>query len=162
MYPPAGLSQGEITLADGTARISTPGSVVYAPDFAATQRPFVRVSFGIEHRVTEAAARLRQACAETFAVKGVHMSFDEVLARVLDLLQRQGRVSYRALKRRFDLDDDYLEDLKAEIIKAQRLAVDEGGEVLCGSAPRTRLPHQPTTRSARRYPIPRCISPRRS
>ena len=39
-------------------------------------------------------------------------------------------MSYRALKRRFDLDDDYLEDLKAEIIKAQRLAVDEGGEVL--------------------------------
>src|SRR3989442_9900006 len=58
------------------------------------------------------------------------MTFDEVLARILDLLQRQGRVSYRALKRRFDLDDDYLEDLKAEIIKAQRLAVDEAGEVL--------------------------------
>ena len=58
------------------------------------------------------------------------MTFDEVLTGVLDLLQRQGRVSYRALKRRFDLDDDYIEDLKAEIIKAQRLAVDEGGEVL--------------------------------
>src|SRR6266581_4204427 len=58
------------------------------------------------------------------------MTFDEILAHVLDLLQRQGRVSYRALKRRFDLDDDYIEDLKAEIIKAQRLAVDEGGEVL--------------------------------
>ena len=58
------------------------------------------------------------------------MTFDAVLTRVLDLLQRQGRVSYRALKRRFDLDDDYLEDLKAEIIKAQRLAIDEGGEVL--------------------------------
>ena len=58
------------------------------------------------------------------------MTFDEVLARVLDLLQRQGRVSYRALKRRFDLDDDYLEDLKAEIIKAQQLARDEAGEVL--------------------------------
>src|SRR5712691_5467048 len=39
------------------------------------------------------------------------MTFDEVLTRVLDLLQRQGRVSYRALKRRFDLDDDYIEDL---------------------------------------------------
>ena len=48
------------------------------------------------------------------------MTFDEVLTRVLDLLQRQGRVSYRALKRRFDLDDDYIEDLKTEIIKAQR------------------------------------------
>jgi class 3 adenylate cyclase len=60
----------------------------------------------------------------------MRMTFDEVLANVIDLLQRQGRVSYRALKRRFDLDDDYIEDLKAEIIKAQRLAVDEGGEVL--------------------------------
>src|SRR5262252_9159147 len=68
MYPPAGLAQGTINLADGAARISTPGLVVYAPDFAATQRPFVRVSFGIEHRVTEAAARLRQACEETFAM----------------------------------------------------------------------------------------------
>src|ERR671918_2245177 len=58
------------------------------------------------------------------------MTFDEVLARVLDLLQRQGRVSYRALKRRFSLDDEYLEDLKAELIKAQRLAVDEDGDVL--------------------------------
>ena len=61
------------------------------------------------------------------------MTFDEVLAHVLDLLQRQGRVSYRALKRRFDLDDEYLEDLKAEIIQAQRLAVDEDGVVLVWS-----------------------------
>jgi hypothetical protein len=38
----------------------------------------------------------------------VHMTFDEVLTNVIDLLQRQERVSYRALKRRFDLDDDYL------------------------------------------------------
>jgi hypothetical protein len=58
------------------------------------------------------------------------MTFDDVLVQVVDLLQRQGRVSYRALKRRFALDDDYLEDLKAELIKAQRLAVDEDGEVL--------------------------------
>jgi len=58
------------------------------------------------------------------------MTFDELLAQVLDLLQRQGRVSYRALKRRFDLDDEYLEDLKAEIIQARRLAVDEDGVVL--------------------------------
>ena len=57
------------------------------------------------------------------------MTFDEVLAHVLDLLQRQGHVSYRALKRRFELDDEYLEDL-AELIDAQRLAVDEDGKVL--------------------------------
>jgi class 3 adenylate cyclase len=58
------------------------------------------------------------------------MTFDEVLAQVVDLLQREGRVSYRTLKRRFDLDDDYLEDLKAEIMQAKRLAGDEAGVVL--------------------------------
>jgi class 3 adenylate cyclase/predicted ATPase len=58
------------------------------------------------------------------------MTFDEVLAQVLTLLQRQGRVSYGALTRRFGLDDAYLDDLKAELIDAQRLAVDEDGRVL--------------------------------
>jgi class 3 adenylate cyclase len=58
------------------------------------------------------------------------MKFSEVVVQVLELLQRQGRVSYRALQREFDLDDDYIEDLKTEIIKARRLAVDEDGEVL--------------------------------
>src|SRR5215467_1401536 len=65
------------------------------------------------------------------------MTFDETLTQVVELLQREGRVTYRALKRRFALDDDYLEDLKGEIIKAKRLAVDEDGEVLVwtGAAP---------------------------
>ena len=58
------------------------------------------------------------------------MTFDEMLAQVLELLQREKRVSYRALKRRFDLDDEYLEDLKDEMIKAKRLAIDEEGSVL--------------------------------
>ena len=58
------------------------------------------------------------------------MTFDDLLAQVLDLLQREGRVSYRALKRRFDLDDDDLEDLKDEIIAAKQLASDEQGRVL--------------------------------
>jgi class 3 adenylate cyclase/tetratricopeptide (TPR) repeat protein len=76
------------------------------------------------------------------------MTFDEVLAQVLVLLQREKRVSYRALKRRFDLDDDYIEDLKAEIIQAKRLAVDEGGAVLVwtgiGGTPPS-YPQQPDT-----------------
>jgi len=66
------------------------------------------------------------------------MTFDETLVRVLELLQREGRVSYRALRRRFDLDEEYLEDLKAEIIQAKKLAVDEDGAVLVwagGTAP---------------------------
>ncbi len=58
------------------------------------------------------------------------MKFSAVVEQVLDMLQRQGRVSYRALKREFELDDDYIEDLKEEIIKARRLAIDEDGAVL--------------------------------
>ncbi len=58
------------------------------------------------------------------------MTFDEVLDQVRELLQSKGRVAYRALKRRFDLDDEYLEDLKSELIKAEGVAADENGEVL--------------------------------
>ncbi|HJY84113.1 MAG TPA: adenylate/guanylate cyclase domain-containing protein, partial [Candidatus Binatia bacterium] len=58
------------------------------------------------------------------------MKFSAVVEQVLELLRRQGRVSYRALKREFELDDDYLDDLKAEIIDARRLAIDEDGKVL--------------------------------
>ena len=39
------------------------------------------------------------------------MDFYAVLARVIELLQREGRTSYRALKRQFALDDEYLADL---------------------------------------------------
>jgi hypothetical protein len=58
------------------------------------------------------------------------MTVDEIVAEVIALLQKEERVSYRLLKRRFDLDDDYIADLKVELIKAKRLAVDEDGEVL--------------------------------
>src|SRR5215471_4183629 len=58
------------------------------------------------------------------------MTFEELLDQAIALLQRRGRLTYRALKRQFNLDDDYLEDLKAEIIQGQRLAVDEDGAVL--------------------------------
>jgi hypothetical protein len=58
------------------------------------------------------------------------MDFYELLDEVLELLRRRGRVTYRALKRQFYLDDDVLDDLKEELIKAQRVAVDENGAVL--------------------------------
>ncbi|HEY7493872.1 MAG TPA: hypothetical protein VIH59_22550, partial [Candidatus Tectomicrobia bacterium] len=76
------------------------------------------------------------------------MTFDEILTQVLDLLQRDGRVSYRALKRRFDLDEEYLEDLKAEIIQAKKLAVDEDGAVLVWTAGIT-TPPAPASRQER-------------
>jgi len=58
------------------------------------------------------------------------MTFDDILTQVTALLQQQGRVSYGALKRRFALTDDYLQDLKDELIEAQQLAEDEDGRVL--------------------------------
>ena len=58
------------------------------------------------------------------------MTFDEILAQVRDLVQSKGRVAYRALKRRFEIDDEYLEDLKAELIDAEQVACDEDGKVL--------------------------------
>jgi tetratricopeptide (TPR) repeat protein len=62
------------------------------------------------------------------------MDFYTVLDAILELLQRHKRVTYRALKRQFGLDDAYLEDLKAEIIEARQLAVDQDGTMLvwCG------------------------------
>jgi len=58
------------------------------------------------------------------------MEFDAVLAQVLDLLQREGRVSYRALKLRFQLNDEYIEALKDEIIEVKQQAIDRDGRVL--------------------------------
>jgi len=55
------------------------------------------------------------------------MKFSELVAQVLALLQRQGRVSYRALKREFDLDDDFLADLKEELLYSHAGQVREEG-----------------------------------
>jgi class 3 adenylate cyclase len=65
------------------------------------------------------------------------MKFSEVVAQTLTWLQRDGRVSYRAVKREFDLDDEYLEDLKEELIGAKRLASDEDGRFLVWTGDRS-------------------------
>jgi class 3 adenylate cyclase len=58
------------------------------------------------------------------------MKFSELVGNVRAWLEREQRVSYRALKREFDLDDEILEDLKVELIQAKKLASDEAGAVL--------------------------------
>ncbi len=58
------------------------------------------------------------------------MTFNEILSQTIVMLQQHGRVSYRALKRQFDLDDDYLDDLKAELIEIQQCAHDQDGRML--------------------------------
>ena len=50
------------------------------------------------------------------------MDFVAVVDQVIALLRQRGRVTYRTLKRQFQLDDAALEDLKIELIEGQRLA----------------------------------------
>jgi len=45
------------------------------------------------------------------------MDFYAILDQVIDLLKQRGRVSYRALKVQFHLDDEALEALKDELIE---------------------------------------------
>src|SRR5438128_2605427 len=99
------------------------------------------------------------------------MTFDDVLEQVIQLLQRQGRVSYRALKRRFALDDDYLEDLKEELIHAQRVATDEDGRILVWTgdtgtilalvAPLPQTAQQPTVQTDQSVPAASAPTPPR-
>ena len=58
------------------------------------------------------------------------MTFEEILDQAAAMLERRGRVTYRALKRQFGLDDETLADLKDELIKAAQVARDENGDVL--------------------------------
>src|SRR2546427_6031338 len=64
---------------------------------------------------------------------GWTMTFEEILDQAIAMLQRRGRLTYSTLKRQFQLEEDALEDLKNELIEGQRLAVDEGGNVLVWS-----------------------------
>jgi class 3 adenylate cyclase len=78
------------------------------------------------------------------------MDFYEVVGQVRALLQRQGRVSYRALKRQFGIDDDFIEDLKEELLYTHASAVqaDDRGFTWTGTPEErqgtTRPPVQPS------------------
>ena len=63
------------------------------------------------------------------------MTFEKILDAAIELLQRRQRLTYGALKRQFQLDDEGLEDLKQELIRGQRVARDEDGVVLVWQGP---------------------------
>ena len=90
------------------------------------------------------------------------MEFTDILTQVIELLQRQGRLSYGALKRRFHLDDEYLQDLKDELIEAQRLAADEDGKVLvwCGEEAKRETENQGNGESEKRIDRPPSLQTR--
>jgi hypothetical protein len=58
------------------------------------------------------------------------MDFYAILDQVVALLRQRQRVTYRALKVQFHLDEEALEALKEELIEAQQLARDEHGRLL--------------------------------
>src|SRR5215470_16938143 len=77
--------------------------------------------FPFPHRLLHASSSEREGGA---------MTFEEILDQALAMLQRRGRVSYRALQRQFQLDDAYLQDLTAEIVEVLQLAVDQDHTML--------------------------------
>jgi predicted ATPase/class 3 adenylate cyclase len=93
------------------------------------------------------------------------MTFEEILDQALAMLQRRGRVTYRALKLQFKLDDDQLEALKDELIYAQHVAVDEDGRVLVwtggpGAPPAPAATPSPSAPSGRQPDLPAEVIPR--
>jgi class 3 adenylate cyclase len=58
------------------------------------------------------------------------VDFVAVVDQAIALLRQRGRLTYRTLQLQFQLDDTHLEALRDELIKGQRLAADEDGEVL--------------------------------
>ena len=78
------------------------------------------------------------------------VTFREVLVQVIEWLQQDTRVSYRALKMQFDLDDEYLEVLKEELIDVQQVARDQDGRMLIWSGEAATAPE-----SVHHRPLPR-------
>jgi class 3 adenylate cyclase/tetratricopeptide (TPR) repeat protein len=58
------------------------------------------------------------------------MTFEEIVDQSIDMVKRRGQVSYRMLKRQFDLDETSLDDLKYELVEIHQMAVDQDGKML--------------------------------
>ena len=82
------------------------------------------------------------------------MDFYDVLDQVLALLQRRGRVTYRALKLQFQLDDEQLAVLKDELLYAHPHVVEDDGRGLIwtGETRPTPPPESPSASDQERAP----------
>jgi hypothetical protein len=87
------------------------------------------------------------------------MTFEEILDQAIAMLQRRGRLTYGTLKRQFQLDDAALEDLQNELIKGQRLARDEDGEVLVWTGAAVPPPAPAPTPPPATVPAPLAYTP---
>ena len=78
------------------------------------------------------------------------MDFVAVVDQAIALLRQRGRLTYRTLQLQFQLDAEHTEALKDELIKGQRLATDEDGDVLvwignAAAPPAPAVPAAPVT-----------------
>jgi len=82
------------------------------------------------------------------------MDFYEVLDQVIDLLKQRRRMTYRALKRQCNLDDDFIEDLKEEIsyVHESTVEADDRGFTWRGETEAT-----PVTTSQLNQPEPQTV-----
>jgi TOMM system kinase/cyclase fusion protein len=87
------------------------------------------------------------------------MDFYTLLDHVIELLRQRQRVTYRALQRQFDLDEETLNDLKDELLYAQQVARDEDGRVLVWTGPPEALPTPSPVVSQPAPPVPQDASP---
>lgn len=86
---------------------------------------------------------------------GEHMmGFLERLMLVTALLQREKRISCRALGRIFELDDGCLEDIKFELVHVKRLAIEQDGRVLIWAEQPEMTAHAQLTSSATERVLP--------
>src|SRR5215468_1278821 len=76
------------------------------------------------------------------------MDFYAILDQVIDLLKQRGRVSYRALKVQFHLDDEALEALKDELIEVHQLAREQDGRMLVWTGEASTSPEPTIVQSA--------------
>jgi class 3 adenylate cyclase len=81
------------------------------------------------------------------------VTFEDVLTQAIAMLQRLGRVSYRALKVQFQLDDDLLELLADEIVEVHQLARDQGGKMLVWTGDTPAAPRLPPTPDQEHTPL---------
>ena len=87
------------------------------------------------------------------------MDFYTLLDDVIDLLRQRQRVTYRALQRQFDLDEETLNDLKDELLYAQQVVRDEDGRVLVWTGPPEAIPAPDPAASQPAPPVPQDASP---
>ena len=87
------------------------------------------------------------------------MTFEAILDQVLAMLQRRGRVSYRAVMRQFVLDEAYLEDLKEAILFAHPQIIDAEGRGLVWTGGAGAIP-PPTLASLQPLEQPVTLTPR--